>query len=123
MPNTSFYAEATQYDKNGKNLWDYLANTFYAEVTEGYQNGKTPIQDLLETYQNEIKKNSNGRIIWNGHLDNTNGSLTTETFLFPRSGPLAGTLTNNYNLIEFRIYIIPNGPGEHEITLTKIEIT
>jgi hypothetical protein len=118
----TFYAEVTQYNKNGKSLWDFLINTFYAEVTEGFKNGKTALHDLLETFHEEIKKNSNGRIIWNDLLDNTNGSLTREVFLFPRSGPLTETLSNKDNLIEFRIYIIPKGPGEQEITMTKIEI-
>ena len=120
--NATFYAEVTQYNKNGKSLWDYLINTFYAEVTEGFKNGVTPIHDLLETFHEEINKNSNGRIIWNNLLDNTNGTLTKEASLFPRSGPLAENPSNISTLIEFRIYIIPKGPGEHEITITKIKI-
>ena len=121
--NPTFYAEITENKENGKSIADYFLNTFYAEITENNnKNYANPLDDFLDTFRAEINKNSAGKILWNDILENTNGNLAKETYVFPRLG--ATTFDNNPvndtdNNIEFRLYIMWDSPGEYELTVDK----
>jgi hypothetical protein len=123
--NPIFYAEITDIKENGKSITDYLLNTFYAEVTENNNRNYTNIlADILDTFYAEINKNSTGKILWNDILDNTNGNLAKETYVFPRLGATAsnGSINSNDNKIEFRLYIIHDVPGDYELMVQKARI-
>jgi hypothetical protein len=124
--NPTFYAEITENKENGKSITDYFLNTFYAEITENNnKNYANPLDDFLDTFRAEINKNSTGRILWNDILVNTNGSIATETYVFPRLG--AATFDNDFvydgdSKIEFRLYVMWDTPGEYELIVDKAVI-
>jgi hypothetical protein len=123
--NPIFYAEITDSKEYGKSITDYLLNTFYAEITENNnRNYPNALDDLLDTFYAEIKKNSTGKILWNDILDDTNGNLAKETYVFPRLGATAsnGSINNDDNKIEFRLYIIHDRPGDYELMVQKAQI-
>jgi hypothetical protein len=122
--NPTFYAEITEYEENGKSIKDYILNTFYSEITErGSENDKNAIDDILDNFRDEIRKNSTGRILWNDILDNTNGNLVQETYVFPRLGAAVNNLNGKDTNIEFRLYIIQEVPGEYDLILRNALIT
>jgi hypothetical protein len=125
IENPTFYAEITDNKENGKSVTDYLLNTFYAEITENNNRNYTnALDDILDTFHAEINKNSTGKILWNDILDNTNGNLAKETYVFPRLGATAsnGSINSNDNKIEFRLYIIHDVPGDYELMVQKARI-
>jgi hypothetical protein len=81
------------------------------------------LDDILDDLGDEIRKNSSGMILWNDVLENTNGSFTQETFVFPRLGSAANNLNGKKTNIEFRLYVIQEVPGKHELILRKALIT
>jgi hypothetical protein len=122
--NPTFYAEITEYEENGKSIKDYILNTFYSEITEREnENDKNAIDDILDNFRDEIRKNSTGRILWNDILDNTNGNLVQETYVFPRLGAAVNNLNGKDTNIEFRLYIIQEVPGEYDLILRNALIT
>ena len=66
----------------------------------------------------EIRENNdtNGtkRRLWSSFLHDTSGKLTNETFILPDE------VVNKP--VEFRLYAITNGPGEHILTVKKASI-
>ena len=122
--NPTFYAEITENKENGKSVKEYILNTFYSEITESEnENGKNAFDDILDNLRDEIRKNSGGMILWNNALENTNGNFTQETFVFPRLGSVANNLNGKNTDIEFRLYVITEVPGKHELILKKALIT
>lgn len=123
--NPTFYAEITENKENGKSITDYFLNTLYAEITENNNKNYTnALDDILDTFYAEINKNTTGKILWNDILDNTNGNLAKETYVFPRLGATAfnGSINNNDNKIEFRLFIIHDVPGDYELLVKKVRI-
>jgi hypothetical protein len=122
--NPTFYAEITENKENGKSIKDYILNTFYSEITESEnENGKNILDDILDNFRDEIRKNSTGMILWNDILENTNGNFTQETFVFPRLGAAVNNLNGKNTNIEFRLYVIQEDPGRHELILRNALIT
>jgi hypothetical protein len=117
----TFYAEITEVNKKAKSITDLFLNTFYTEITENnYESHVNPLDDFLETFYAEIRKNSTGRIIWNDILDNTDGKLAKETYVFPRLGAETfDSINGKDSRIEFRLYIIQDSPGQYELTVKE----
>lgn len=67
------------------------------------------------SYAIEIKDPSSNAIIFNHVLNNTEGNLTSQTFLLPKN------IVNKP--LEFRIYVITDGPGQHALSVRKVSIT
>lgn len=84
---------------------------------------QTPLHMLLSystqstkgngTFSFEIR-DEKGQELWSGHLLNTGGEIRDLVFVLPAS------ITQKK--IEFRIYIITNGPGDHLVFLTQAKI-
>jgi hypothetical protein len=66
--------------------------------------------------------NDGGKILWNGHLINTSGNLTTETFSFPRFSAIKSGESAEGIPVQIILYIVPNGIGVHELTVKEISI-
>ena len=71
---------------------------------------------LAEIMENSSSYNTNGtkKILWSSFLHDTSGKLTNETFILPDE------VVNKP--VEFRLYAITNGPGEHILTVKKASI-
>lgn len=66
------------------------------------------------TFVAEIRDNKTNEILWTGPLDNTSGQFRNQVFVIPDS------ILNTQ--VEFRLYIITNGPGEHGMTIKNATI-
>ena len=70
------------------------------------------------TFMIQIQENNdtNGtkKILWSSFLHDTSGNLTSETFILPDE------VANKQ--VEFRLYVITEGKGEHTLTIKKANI-
>jgi len=62
----------------------------------------------------EIRDSINNKILWSNGLLNTKGQLSNEKFILPMD------IVNKP--LEFRLYIITNGPGEHTLIVKKASL-
>jgi len=104
-------------DHNGT-LW----NRAYLQTQINASAGKSPILNLdygsnsysgNATFFSEIKGN-NSNILWNKFLNDTNGVPTKSTFTLPNH------ILNQP--IEFRLYIVTNGSGEHTLDVKRASL-
>jgi hypothetical protein len=88
-----------------------ILNLVYAsQSTKGNATFLAEIRD--DTGQ--VTDNSSSKILWYNHLNNTNGQLSNETHTIP---------INILNRpVEFRLYALTNGPGEHILIVKKASI-
>ena len=66
------------------------------------------------SYSVEIRDIKDNNIVFNGLLNSTSSGTSTETFILP------GNLVNKP--VEFRIYIVTEGPGQHSISIKKVGV-
>lgn len=63
----------------------------------------------------EIRNNITGEVLWSDGLNNTNGQISDQSFVLPDS---------ILNIpVEFRLYIITDGPGEHLMNINKAAVS
>jgi len=72
---------------------------------------------LAEIIENSSSYNTTGtrKILWSSFLHDTSGKLTNETFILPDEVV--------DKPVEFRLYAITSGPGEHILTVKKASIS
>ena len=88
-----------------------ILNLDYAsQSTKGNATFTAEIRDNTS----EVTDNSSSKILWYNRLNNTNGQLSNETHTIPNN------IVNRP--VEFRLYAITNGPGEHILTVKKASI-
>ena len=68
------------------------------------------------TYAVEIRDSNSSEILFDSVLENLSGSATDKTFLLP-SNIIVG------KPLEFRVYVITQGTGQHIITISKLDIS
>jgi hypothetical protein len=121
--NASFFAEITEDKNASKTESDYLFNTLYSEITEPYEGPIAPWDDLENTRHEEIMKGEDGgRILWKAHLNYTDSNLTGQTSVFPRLGTIGYSGNSDVVPIQVRLYIVPQGIGEHELTVNEFNM-
>jgi len=121
--NASFFAEITEDKNASKTESDYLFNTLYSEITEPNEGPVAPWEDLEDTRHEEIMKGEDGgRILWNSRLNYTSSNLTGETSAFPRLGTIGYSGNSDVVPIQVRLYIVPQGIGEHELTVNEFNM-
>ena len=103
---------------NNSTLW----NRAYLQTQINGSANKSPILDLdyesksylgNATFLSEIRDNSSNRL-WHKFLNDTSGVLTKSTFTLPNH------ILNQP--IEFRLYLITNGSGEHTLDVKRANL-
>ena len=68
------------------------------------------------TYAVEIRDSSASEVLFQSVLDNLSGNITHNTFVLP-ANIVAG------KPLEFRVYVVTEGTGQHIITISKLDIS
>ena len=119
----NFFAEITEDRNTSKTESDYLFNTLYSEITEPYKGAVTPWEDFEDTRNEEIMRGEDGgRILWNSYLNSTVSTLTGQTTVFPRLGTIGYSEDSDIVPVQVRLYIVPQGIGSHELTVTRFNL-
>jgi len=122
LGNASFFVEITE-DNASKTESDYLFNTLYSEITEPYEGPVAPWDDLENTRHEEIMKGEDGgKILWKANLNYTDSNLTGQTSVFPRLGTIGYSGNPDVVPIQVKLYIVPQGIGEHELTVNEFNM-
>jgi hypothetical protein len=66
-------------------------------------------------FQAEFRDRNSDKILWSAALNNTNGQQVNQKFTLP------GNIINQP--VEFRLYIMTNGPGQHVLDVSKATLT
>ena len=105
-------------DNNGK-LW----NRIFLPTQINSTTNKSQILNLdyasrsffgNATFFAEIRDTNNSNILWNKFLNDTSGALTKSTFTLPNH------ILNQP--IEFRLYVVTNGSGEHTLDVKRASL-
>jgi len=76
--------------------------------------GNATFMAEIRDNSSEVTDNSSSKILWYNRLNNTNGQLSNETYTIPNN------ILNRP--VEFRLYAITNGTGEHILAVKKASI-
>jgi hypothetical protein len=63
------------------------------------------------TFFSEVRDNSSNKILWDNYLNITNGQSSNRIFMLPKD------ILNKP--VEFRLYVITDGPGQHTLDVKK----
>lgn len=105
------------------NFTNELWNRAYLPITINSSDNKPTLFNLVyasdsysgnATFIAEIRDNKTSKVLWSDSLNNTRGQYRDQFFVLPVS------VLNSQ--VEFRLYIISDGPGEHAMTIKKANI-
>jgi hypothetical protein len=106
------------------NTTEKLWNRGYLPIQLNYTNGSSILFNLEyaslsdlgnATFLSEVRDNVTNSVLWSSKLTNTNGQLSNNTFALP------GNMLNKP--VEFRLYIITNETGQHNLDVKNASLT
>jgi hypothetical protein len=102
------------------NSTDELWNRAYLPISINSSDNKSMIFNLqyasnsylgIARFTAEVRDNKSSEVLWSHGLNNTSGQSSNQLFVLP------ATVLNTP--VEFRLYAITEGPGEHSMTVKK----
>ena len=109
--NDTTYSRAFLATQINSTMNKSLLNLDYA--SESNKGNATFLAEIRDS-TGEVTGNSSNKILWYNRLNNTNGQFSNETHTIPND------ILNRP--VEFRLYAITNGTGEHILAVKKASI-